>query len=41
MLMIKAIVQPEKADEVMAELMLAGFPSISRWISSDVANRRA
>ncbi|WP_410513181.1 P-II family nitrogen regulator [Paenibacillus sp. BR2-3] len=30
MLMIKAIVRPEKADEVMAELMLAGFPSISK-----------
>ncbi|AIQ50335.1 P-II family nitrogen regulator [Paenibacillus sp. FSL R7-0331] len=30
MLMIKAIIRPEKADEVMAELMLAGFPSISK-----------
>lgn len=30
MLMIKAIVRPEKADEVMAELLLAGFPSISK-----------
>ncbi|MBW4085393.1 P-II family nitrogen regulator [Paenibacillus sp. S150] len=30
MLLIKAIVRPEKADEVMAELLLAGFPSISK-----------
>lgn len=30
MLMIKAIVRPERADEVMAELLLAGFPSISK-----------
>ncbi|OKP95611.1 P-II family nitrogen regulator [Paenibacillus sp. P46E] len=30
MLMIKAIVRPEKADAVMAELLLAGFPSISK-----------
>ena len=31
MLMIQAIVRPEKADEVMQELMLAGFPSISKY----------
>lgn len=30
MLMIKAIVRPEKADAVLAELMRAGFPSVSK-----------
>lgn len=30
MLMIKAIVRPEKADAVLAELMKAGFPSVSK-----------
>ncbi|WP_151735593.1 P-II family nitrogen regulator ['Paenibacillus yunnanensis' Narsing Rao et al. 2020] len=30
MIMIKAIIRPEKTDEVMEELMLAGFPSISK-----------
>lgn len=30
MLMIKAIVRPEKADAVLAELSAAGFPSVSK-----------
>ncbi|AIQ10861.1 P-II family nitrogen regulator [Paenibacillus durus] len=30
MLMLEIIVRPEKADEVMAELLAAGFPSISK-----------
>lgn len=30
MLMLKIIVRPEKADQVMEELLLAGFPSISK-----------
>ncbi|AHV95210.1 P-II family nitrogen regulator [Paenibacillus sabinae] len=30
MLMLKIIVRPQKVDEVMAELLNAGFPSISK-----------
>lgn len=30
MLMIRAIVRPEKVDEVMAALMYAGFPSVTK-----------
>lgn len=30
MIMIQAIVRPEKADAVLAELMKAGFPSVSK-----------
>lgn len=30
MLMIQAVVRPEKADLVLAELMSAGFPSVSK-----------
>ena len=30
MLMIRAIVRPEKASEVMAALMYAGFPSVTK-----------
>ncbi|MBY9080112.1 P-II family nitrogen regulator [Paenibacillus sp. HN-1] len=30
MLMLEIVVRPEKADEVMEELLLAGFPSISK-----------
>lgn len=30
MLMIQAVVRPEKADLVLAELMAAGFPSVSK-----------
>ncbi|TCL64217.1 nitrogen regulatory protein P-II family [Hydrogenispora ethanolica] len=30
MLMVKAIVRPEKADEVMAALMEAGFPAVTK-----------
>ena len=30
MIMIRAIVRPEKVDEVMAELAHAGFPSVTR-----------
>lgn len=31
MIMIKAIVRPEKADEVLAALMDAGFPSVTKF----------
>ncbi len=30
MLMVKAIVRPEKCDEVMAALMEAGFPAVTK-----------
>lgn len=30
MLMVRAIVRPEKVDEVMAALMYAGFPSVTK-----------
>ena len=30
MLMIRAIVRPEKVDEVMAAMMYAGFPSVTK-----------
>jgi nitrogen regulatory protein PII 1 len=30
MLMIRSIVRPEKVDEVMAALMYAGFPSVTK-----------
>lgn len=30
MLMVKAIVRPEKVDEVLAALMYAGFPSVTK-----------
>lgn len=30
MLMIRAIVRPEKVDEVLAALMYAGFPSVTK-----------
>jgi nitrogen regulatory protein PII 1 len=30
MIMIRAIVRPEKADEVMAELAHAGFPAVTK-----------
>jgi nitrogen regulatory protein PII 1 len=30
MIMIKAIVRPEKVDSVMAELMEAGFPAVTK-----------
>lgn len=30
MVMVQAVVRPEKADEVLAELMKAGFPSVSK-----------
>ncbi len=30
MIMIRAIVRPEKVDEVMAELMYAGFPAVTK-----------
>ncbi len=31
MIMIRAIVRPEKADEVLASLMDAGFPAVTRY----------
>jgi nitrogen regulatory protein PII 1 len=30
MIMVKAIVRPEKVDQVMEELMYAGFPSVTK-----------
>ena len=30
MIMVRAIVRPEKVDEVMAALMYAGFPSVTK-----------
>jgi nitrogen regulatory protein PII 1 len=30
MIMVRAIVRPEKSDEVMAELMYAGFPAVTK-----------
>ena len=30
MLMVRAIVRPEKCDEVMAALMYAGFPAVTK-----------
>ena len=30
MLMIRAVVRPEKIDEVLAALMYAGFPSVTK-----------
>jgi nitrogen regulatory protein PII 1 len=30
MIMVRAIVRPEKVDEVMAGLMFAGFPSVTK-----------
>lgn len=31
MLMVRAIVRPEKCDEVMAALMYAGFPAVTKF----------
>ncbi len=31
MIMIRAIVRPEKADDVLAALMDAGFPAVTKW----------
>ncbi|MEW6236187.1 MAG: P-II family nitrogen regulator [Candidatus Omnitrophota bacterium] len=30
MIMIRAIIRPEKADEAMAALMYAGFPAVTK-----------
>jgi nitrogen regulatory protein PII 1 len=30
MIMVRAIVRPEKVDDVMAELMYAGFPAVTK-----------
>jgi nitrogen regulatory protein PII 1 len=30
MIMVRAIVRPEKVDEVLEELMYAGFPSVTK-----------
>ncbi len=31
MIMVKAIVRPEKSDDVLAALMDAGFPAVTKW----------
>ncbi|MDR3130254.1 MAG: P-II family nitrogen regulator [Treponema sp.] len=40
MLMIRAIVRPEKAEEVMAELMADGFPAVTRMNVSGRGKQR-
>ncbi|MDR0685043.1 MAG: P-II family nitrogen regulator [Spirochaetaceae bacterium] len=40
MVMIRAIVRPEKAEAVMAELMAAGFPSVTRMNVSGRGKQR-
>lgn len=40
MVMIRAIVRPEKADTVMAELMADGFPSVTRMNVSGRGKQR-
>jgi len=40
MLMVRAIVRPEKAEEVMAELMAEGFPAVTRMNVSGRGKQR-
>jgi nitrogen regulatory protein PII 1 len=40
MVMVRAIVRPEKADEVMAALMADGFPSVTRMNVSGRGKQR-
>lgn len=40
MIMIRAIVRPEKADEVLAALMDAGFPAVTKYSVSGRGKQR-
>ena len=39
MIMVRAIVRPEKVTEVMTELAEAGYPAVTKWMSMDVVNK--
>lgn len=38
MLMIRAIVRPEKSDDILAALMDAGFPAVTKYSRLDAVN---
>ena len=41
MIMVRAIIRPEKSDEVLAALMDAGFPAVTKWTSTAAASSAA
>ena len=39
MIMIRSIIRPEKADAVLAALMDAGFPAVTRYSVASIVGR--